>query len=267
MTISNINIELIIEYFKNLNLISIIDLIIALFITWQVLNFLSKTRGLQIAKGLVLLYICRLTGSIFSLHLSSELFDTISTLLLISLPVVFQREIRIMLESFGRMSLFKKNSLEYVRIINEIKESLETFNKEKVGALIVLEQATPLDEFTVNAVKLGSTEISNEVLECIFKNQSTLHDGAVLIRQNSIIAAKCILPLAEDNSSNLQIGTRHRAAIGITEVSDAIAIAVSEETGNISIAYKGKLNKVNSIKDIDNILMEITTKKHIIKNN
>lgn len=265
MTISNININLIIEYFKNLNFISVLDLAIALFITWQVLNFLSKTRGLQIAKGLVLLYICRVAGSVFSLHLSSELFDTISTILLISLPVVFQREIRIMLENFGRMSLFRKNSLEHIRTINEIKESLETFSKEKVGALIILEQDTPLDEFTVNAVKLGNAEISNELLECIFKNQSPLHDGAVLIRQNAIVAAKCILPLTEDNTTNSQLGTRHRAAIGITEVSDAIAISVSEETGSISIANKGELRKVNNIKELESILIEITTKKNILK--
>lgn len=264
MTISNLNIELIIEYFQNLNIISVIDLLLALFITWQVLNFLSKTRGLQIAKGIVLLYICRLVGSLFSLHLSSELFDTISTLLLISLPIVFQREIRIMLESFGRISLFKKSSLEYVRTINEIKESLETFSKEKVGALIVLEQSTPLDEFTINAVKLGSTDISNELIECIFKNQSPLHDGAILIRQNLIIAAKCILPLTEDNTENRHIGTRHRAAIGITEVSDAIAISVSEETGNISIASNGKLIKVDNIDEIERILLEVTSKKHIL---
>lgn len=265
MTISNINIELIFKYFQNLNLISVIDLLIALFITWQVLNFLSKTRGLQIAKGLVLLYIGRLAGSLFSLHLASELFDTISTLLLISLPIVFQREIRIMLESFGRMSLFKKNSLEHIRTITEIKESLEIFSKEKVGALIILEQTTPLDEFTVNAIKLGASEISNELLECIFKNQSPLHDGAVLIRQNKMVAAKCILPLTENNQTNSQLGTRHRAAIGISEVSDAIAIVVSEETGSISIANKGELRKVDNIKKIESILMDMTTKKHLAK--
>ena len=256
------NVTAILDYFKNINFISIIDICIVLFIIWQTLNFLGKTRGLQIAKGLVFLYILRGIGLVFGLNLSSELFDTMSTLLLISLPIVFQREIRIMLESFGRLSIFKKSSLEHIRVLNEISDALNTFSKESVGALIILERTTPLDEFTTNGVMLGS-DISTELLESIFKNQSPLHDGAVLIRHNKIIAAKCILPLTENRDTNSQLGTRHRAAIGISEVTDAIAITVSEETGNISIATNGNIIKVDSIKDVEPLLIDITSNKFV----
>ena len=194
------------------------------------------------------------------MRILSELFDSISTLLLISLPIVFQREIRIMLENFGRISLHKKNFLGFKKVINEIRDVLKVFTKEKVGALIILERTTPLDEFTSNGIILGS-ELSTELLECIFKNQSTLHDGATLIRNGKVFAAKCILPLSESTETNSNLGTRHRAAIGVTEVTDAIAIVVSEETGYISVAHGGNLTKVDKIDDLEKIISDVCSTK------
>lgn len=260
----NIHNNEVISYFLNLDIISIIDIIIAVLIVWQVLNFLAKTRGLQIAKGLVFIYIFQILSSTVKFKIASELFGTISKLLYISLPVVFQREIRVMLESFGRLSLTnKKNSIGNQKVLNEIKDALEIFSKEKVGALIILERSTPLDEFANSGVLLGS-EISTELLECIFKNESALHDGAVLIRNGKILAAKCILPLNEDTDAKSQLGTRHRAAIGLSEVSDSISIVVSEETRAISIAFNGKIKRINDIKELNKELIDITSNKIFI---
>lgn len=259
----NIHTNEIISYFFNMNMISVVDIIIAILIIWQVLNFLAKTRGLQIAKGLVFIAMFQVICSVLKMNISSELFGTISKLLYISLPVVFQREIRVMLENFGKISLSKKDSAGHQKILNEISDALEIFSKEKVGALIVLERTTPLDEFTTNGILLGS-EISTEILECIFKNESALHDGAVIIRDGKILAAKCILPLNEDTEARSKLGTRHRAAIGLSEVSDAVTIIVSEETRAISIAFKGEIKKVDDIRNINSELAEMTANKIFI---
>lgn len=250
----------IVSFFLNFKPISLVDITVALMIIWSILTFLGKTRGLKIAKGLILIYILQIICGVVNLKISVELFSTISKLLIISLPIVFQREIRILLENFGRIGFGWRKYGSSDKILDILKISLEEFSRDKVGALIIIEQDTPLEEFTDNGILLDS-DISVELLSCIFRNESALHDGAVLIRNNKIMAAKCILPLNEDSYAKSKLGTRHRAALGVSEISDAISIVVSEETREISVAYKGSLKQITNIQELKKELSEITKSK------
>lgn len=256
MTTEGFNLQVVTQYFKQLNLITLVDLIIVIILIWGLLNFLGKTRGMQIARGLIFLYVFKLVGTFFKLTLSSEFFENLYRLLFYSLPVIFQREIRIALENFGRIKLLKRTPTETLESIREINKAVNSFSKRKVGALIIIEKTTPLDEFT-NTATLLEAKISEDILDCIFTNQSVLHDGAVLIRDNRIISAKCILPLSDIKDANSHFGTRHRAAIGITEVSDCIAIVVSEETGNVSISHLGNITKLHNSNELEQRLIEL----------
>lgn len=256
MTTEVFNLQVITQYFNQLNLITLVDLAIVILLVWGLLNFLGKTSGMQIAKGLMFLYILNLLGTTFKLTLSSELIETLFQLLFYSLPIVFQREIRIALENFGRIKLLKSAPTETLKDIRGICNAVSSFSKRKVGALIIIERTTPLDEYTSAATQLDAT-ISEDLLDCIFTNQSVLHDGAALIRDNKIISAKCILPLSEITDANPQFGTRHRAAIGITEISDCIAIVVSEETGNVSVGHLGNIEKLNNSNELEQYLIKL----------
>lgn len=260
MTQQILNFKNISEYFTHIDLISIIDVIIVIFIVWQILNLLSKSRALQIAKGLFFLYVLNIIGTIFKFNLTSELFTTLSTFLFLSLPIVFQREIRIALESFGRLDILQKDCGGSEYAIKEISNAIYSFSSKKVGALIILERSTPLDEYMVVGTKLDS-EISSELLSCIFENQSSLHDGAIIIRDERIVSAKCILPLSDSLDTQSNFGTRHRAGIGITEISDSIAIIASEETGHISIANKGEIKVLKSNETLEDELIKIYSNK------
>lgn len=248
--------QAIMQYFKQLNLIALVDLAIVILLVWGLLNFLGKTRGMQIAKGLIFLYLLKVTGTAFKFNLASELFDSLFQLLFYSLPIIFQKEIRIALENFGRIKLLKSAPTETLNDIKEINKAVNNFSKRKVGALIIIERTTPLDEYTSTATQLDA-KITEDLLDCIFTNQSVLHDGSVLIRDNKIHSAKCILPLSDITDANPNFGTRHRAAIGITEVSDCIAIVVSEETGNVSVAHLGSIEKLNSESDLEQHLIKL----------
>lgn len=256
MTSEVFNITTVIQYFREITPISVLDLAVVIFSVWCLIGFLGKTRGIQIAKGLVFFYILKLLGNIFKLTLSSELFETLYQLIFYSLPIIFQREIRIALENFGRIKLLKKAPTEQLKDIREINKAVSGFSKDNVGALIVIEQSTPLDEYTSNASLLNSL-ISKDILNVIFRNQSVLHDGAVIIKDSRITSAKCILPLSDITDITNNYGTRHRAALGITEVSDSIAIVVSEETGHVSVAYNNSITQLSNPKELEHHLISL----------
>lgn len=251
------NITAVMQYFQSINLRSIFDLALVIFSVWCLISFLGKTRAIQIAKGLIFFYIIKVLGDAFRLTLSGELFEILFQLMFYSLPIIFQREIRIALENFGRIKLFKRADSEQLKDLREIIKAISGFSKDKVGALIILERSTPLDEYTNTATQIQSI-ISKDLLDCIFRNQSPLHDGAVFIKDNKIVAAKCILPLSDVSDDNyFNFGTRHRAAIGITELSDSIAIVVSEETGHLSVGFNGCITKLNNSKQLEEYLLRL----------
>lgn len=225
----------------------IIDLIIVIFLIIKVVNILKGSRAMQLLKGIIFLIFITALSSVFNLKILNYLLTTIMTYGVILLIVLFQPELRRALEQLGSSNKLTRYFGFDKDIISKTKEDIYKIGiavmelaKTKTGALIVIERDIKLKEIISTGVLIGS-EISPQLLVNIFTPNTPLHDGAVIISENKISAAACMLPLASDGDIARELGTRHRAAIGMSKESDAIIIVVSEETGKISIAKEGTL--------------------------
>ncbi len=237
------------EYLKTvlkLNLSSVIDIIIVAFIMYKLMLLIKGTRAVQLLKGLAVLLIATSLSNIFNLYTMNWLLRQAMTALVVALPVVFQPELRRALEKLGRGKFLAQGALfpgeiDQARAIAEITRSATVLSKNKMGALIVLERETGLEEHIGTGVKIDGIA-SAEFMVNIFLPKTPLHDGAIIIRGDRVAAAACFLPLSDPHLTT-ELGTRHRAGIGITEQSDAVAVIISEETGTISLAVEGVLNR------------------------
>ncbi len=238
------------EYLKTvlkLNLSSVIDIIIVAFIMYKLMLLIKGTRAVQLLKGLAVLLIATSLSNIFNLYTMNWLLRQAMTALVVALPVVFQPELRRALEKLGRGKFLAQGALfpgeiDQARVIAEITRSATVLSKNKMGALIVLERETGLEEHIGTGVKIDGIA-SAEFMVNIFLPKTPLHDGAIIIRGDRVAAAACFLPLSDNPHLTTELGTRHRAGIGITEQSDAVAGIISEETGTISLAVEGVLNR------------------------
>lgn len=238
-----------INYIKNpWNIITlIIDIVIVIFLIVKVVKILKGSRAMQLVKGILFLIIITWLSSIFNFKILNYILTTIMTYGVILLIVLFQPELRRALEQLGSSNKWTKYFGLDKDIISKTKEDIYKIvlaavelSKKKIGALIVIERDIKLKEITATGVSLNS-EISPQIIVNIFTPNTPLHDGAVVISDNKISAAACMLPLASDEDIARELGTRHRAALGMSKESDAIIVVVSEETGKISIAKEGTL--------------------------
>jgi len=205
------------------------------------------TRAVQLLKGIVMILLATGVSQTLQLNALNWLLDKTLTIGLFAIPVVFQPELRRALEQLGRGRFFVRSSTlfeetDVPRTITEVTKSTQVLSKNKIGALIILERDTGLGDYVETGIGIGAV-VSSELLINIFIPNTPLHDGAVMMQGNRIMAASCFLPLSENSSLSKELGTRHRAAIGISEQSDAVAIVVSEETGQVSIAMNGTLTR------------------------
>ncbi|WP_024620969.1 diadenylate cyclase CdaA [Metaclostridioides mangenotii] len=236
----------------------ILDIIIVAYIFYKIFMFIKDTRAEQVFKGIILFMVIVQVSGILKLHTLNWLLNNTLEIGIIA-AIIFQPELRAGLERIGRtrLSFFGKNinSSEEIlnRTIEEIVESLYSLSRQKIGALIVMERDTKINEI-INTGTVIDSEISRQLLINIFIPNTPLHDGAVVIRESRIKAAACFLPLTETKDLSKDLGTRHRAGIGISEVSDCITLIVSEETGGVSIAKSGKLYRDISKERMTNIL-------------
>lgn len=225
----------------------IIDIIIVLFLLVKVVQILKGSRAMQLVKGILFLIVITWLSAIFNLRILNYILTTIMTYGVILLIVLFQPELRRGLEQLGSSNKLTKYFGFDKDIISKTKEDIYKLvlavvelSKNKTGALIVVERDIKLKEIISTGVTINS-EITPQLLVNIFTPNTPLHDGAVVISDNKISAAACMLPLASDGDIARELGTRHRAAIGMSKESDAIVVVVSEETGKISIAKEGTL--------------------------
>jgi diadenylate cyclase len=223
---------------------SIIDLSLVALFFYILLRLFQGTQAVQLLRGILVigLVIAVVTRTV-ELTAFSWLLRSSSLAVLVAIPVIFQPELRRALERVGRGMPFLNRRVEGAttqQMINEIVKACEELSDNRFGALIVLEGATGLGEYIDRGIVI-SGEVTSELLTTIFFPKTALHDGAVLIRDGRVAAAGCVLPLTHRELLDPQLGTRHRAAIGITEQSDALAVAVSEETGAISVARNGRI--------------------------
>lgn len=253
------------EIFNNIisgvGITDVIDVVIVAFVIYKVLGFIRETRALQLVKGLLILVLITVLSDQFNLYTLNWILRNTMTLGVIALVIVFQPELRRALEYVGRSKFitpqFAQMDKERVKVITAaIIKAVDFFSSNKVGALIIMERETILNDIAETGTMINA-EISTELLGNIFYEGAPLHDGATIVRGDRIYAAGCVLPLTQSKTLSKDLGTRHRAGIGITENSDAIAIIVSEETGIISIAVDGKLSRFLDIKTVEKTLLNI----------
>ena len=236
-----------VEVARHLGPVEILDVLVVAFLLYQVLRLLRGTQGTQILVGLVLLAVVGILSTTFNLVLLSWLFRNATFFILIAVIVMFQPELRRALDQLGRMTRIGRplsgyNARQYNQAISEAIRATERLSMKKTGALIAFERDVGLEDYAATGVRING-EISAEVLQSIFYPNSPLHDGAVIVRGNRIIAAGCLLPLPEEGTVRERLGTRHRAALGLSLASDALVLVVSEETGNISVIEEGKISR------------------------
>ncbi len=218
-----------------------IEILALWFIYYKLLAFLKGTRAIQVLRGLVILVLAFFLAQYFELYTLDWILTRLLAISVISFLILFQPELRRGLANLGQKRLFNITSGE-AKIIDELSEAALILAKRKIGALIAIEREASLDPYFESGVYLNS-RISNELICTIFTPNTPLHDGGVVIRQDRIAVAGCLFPLTENPKISKLLGTRHRAAIGLTEETDAVVLVVSEETGGISIAIGGKLTR------------------------
>lgn len=230
----------------------LLDVSIVAFIIYSLIKIVRETRAEQLVKGIVILVIGYILSYQFNLKMISTILDSVFQFGVIALIVVFQPELRRTLEQIGRSKLGDywsfsvKETEEYVKAqktaIRTVTEAAIVFKESKTGALMVFERKTKLGEI-IDTGTIINAKPSVAILGNIFYNKAPLHDGAMILRDGMIYAAGCILPLTHSENVNIDLGTRHRAAIGMSENSDAVIVVVSEETGSISVAINGILKR------------------------
>ncbi|ADK17071.1 DNA integrity scanning protein DisA [Clostridium ljungdahlii DSM 13528] len=236
---------------RNISISSVMDILVVSYILYKGYMLIKETRAEQLLKGIILIIFLIPISSFFNLTMLNWILTKTLTIGVLSIVIIFQPEIRRALEQLGRTAFNDKHILEdeetMEKVITEITNSVGNLSESKTGALIVIEQVTGLGDIINTGTKIDAL-VSSALLENIFVVNTPLHDGATVIRNNRIVSAGCFLPLTSNNDLNKKLGTRHRAAIGISENSDALIIVVSEETGTISLAMNGKITR-NYTKD------------------
>ncbi len=236
--------------------VDILDILLVTGVIFGVLLLIRGTRAVQLLRGLLVLAVALfLLARVFDLRAFSWLVDVTLPALLISIPVIFQPELRRALEQLGlagRYFRFYKREDAGPAVVS-LKEAALRLSQRRHGALVVFEMDTGLQEYIDTGIVLNA-EPSPELLLTIFNKNTELHDGAVIVRNNKLAAAACVMPLSTSSLSDRQMGLRHRAALGISEVSDAVAVVVSEETGQVSIAHNGRILRRQDISRLDTIL-------------
>ena len=231
-----------IDLVTHIKITDIIDILIIAYLTYKLYELMKETRAEQLVKGIFIIFIALRISEILNLRTFHWILSNTMTVGLRAIIVFFKPELRRILEQLGRTNIISRtNSISKESdTINEVVQASLSLSRQKIGALIVFERKTGINEIIQTGTNLNA-DVSRELLINIFIPNTPLHDGAVVIRRNYIKAAACFLPLTENKNLNKELGTRHRAALGITEKSDSLSLVVSEETGNISIAINGKL--------------------------
>ena len=246
---------------SSISITDVLDILIVAFVIYKILGFIKESRAEQLIKGLLVLVLAFFLSSVLNLYTLNWILRGTMALGVFALVVVFQPELRRGLEYVGRSKIVRGpfgqlDKDKAKSITDEFVKAVDSFSNSKTGALIVLERETALTDIAETGTQINA-DITAQLLGNIFYEGAPLHDGAVIIRADKLYAAGCVLPLTENKNLNKDLGTRHRAGIGITENSDAIAIIVSEETGIISMVIDGKLTRFLDTKTVEKTLLNL----------
>ncbi|GAU77130.1 diadenylate cyclase CdaA [Fusibacter sp. 3D3] len=259
----------ILDLISEIRITYIIDILIIAFVFYKLLGFIKETRAEQLVKGFLIILIVSKLSEWAKLYAVNYILQSTFTIGLIALVILFQPEMRKALEHLGRSQIFmmtnRKNTLDDLnKSINEIVDAAGVMSRKKIGALIVIERTTGINDI-IETGTVTDAQISADLLMNIFYPKSPLHDGAVVIKNNRLMAAGCLLPLSANKYISKELGTRHRAAMGMTESSDAMIVIVSEETGHISMAVEGKLQRFLDTKTLKELMITTLSQEKEIK--
>ena len=245
---------------------NILDIAVLTVLIYNTIKLVSHTRASSLFKGIIVILALAVVSDVLEISALSWLLHQVISVGVVVLAIVFQPELRRMLDQMGRTKFFRRifgspkrqRDARSQAHVAEIVRALTNMSRKRIGALIVVERSTKLGD-VIESGTVVDAEISSQLIENIFEPNTPLHDGAMMIRGERIAAAACIMPLSDDYSISRELGTRHRAAIGITESTDAVSLIVSEETGVISMARDGKLTRYLDAKSLTILLTELFT--------
>ena len=258
--------EAIINFFKEfaalvptIRIMDIVDILVVAFVIYKIILMLQTTSSARIAKSIVIILLLTALTSVLHMYLMNYLLDKILEIGLLALVIMFQPELRRVLEKLGSKSfreiLSTKQEMRNIDyVISETVKACEIMSRERTGVLIVFERTSSLEDYQKTGIVIDA-RVSSELLRNIFFTKASLHDGAVIIRNERIASAGCVLPLTENRNISSDLGTRHRAGIGMSEVSDAVVVIVSEETGTISVAISGMLKRHLAPQTLEKLLL------------
>jgi len=246
-------------------LASIVDIVLVWFVIYKLINVVRGTKAVQLLKGILVILLVRVVGERLGLTTISWMMQQAINWGFLAIIIIFQPELRRALEQLGRGKFFSRSSTQdddnQEKTVEAIVKATDYMAKRRIGALISIERETGMSDYIETGIQLNSN-ISSELLINIFIPNTPLHDGAVIIQKNNVSAAACYLPLSESPFISKELGTRHRAALGISEVTDSVTVVVSEETGNISLTKNGELHRDLKLEK----LKEILTSEMVINN-
>lgn len=238
----------------------LLDVLLVWFVIYKALTLIKGTKAVQLLKGLFVIVLAKIATYVLELNTLDWLLQEVIDWGFLAIIIIFQPEIRRALEQIGRGKIFQRTNAqqddEQTRLVAAMNKSVSYMAKRRIGALISIEKETGLNEYVETGIKMDA-QISSELLINIFIPNTPLHDGAVIIQKDKVSAAACYLPLSESAFISKELGTRHRAALGLSEVTDAITIIVSEETGAISITANGNLHRNLSLTEFEELLRKM----------
>lgn len=252
----------------SVGIFDLLDIVIVAYIIYKIVFWIKETRAWALFKGILVIFVFAAVALILRLNTILWILSNTISVGIIAIIVVFQPEMRKALEQLGKGRFFSyftkmdtaaKDDKANARTIDEIVKATDKMAAVKTGALVLIEQEVPLGDLERTGIPIDAI-VSSQLLINIFEHNTPLHDGAVIIRHNRVAAATCFLPLTESNDVSMELGTRHRAAIGASEVSDAFVIVVSEETGTISMAKGGVLYRNLTVETLRGMLSQTSQK-------
>ena len=258
--------DTIISFFKEfasmlptVKFMDIVDILLVAFVIYTIIMMIQNTGAVRIAKSVIIILVLSGLTQLLNMYLMNYLLERVLEIGLIALVIMFQPELRRMLEKLGSKSLreilsMKEQQREIHRVISQTVAACETMSKERTGVLIVFERSASTIDYQKTGTVLDA-EVSSELLRNLFFTKAALHDGAVIIRNERIAAAGCVLPLTQNRNISSDLGTRHRAAIGMSEATDAVVVIVSEETGTMSVAIGGMLKRHLAPQTLEKLLL------------
>jgi len=250
-------------FIRTVQLSDIIDILIVAIVIYNIIKHFRNTRAAQLLKGIAIIFGLTYIAEWLQLNVISFILENTMQVGFIALIIIFQPELRRGLEHMGRSKFGKWFSVEREEVpdvVGEVCQAAENMKKSRTGALIVFERETILDDFLTGGTIIGAA-VTAELIENIFVPNTPLHDGAVIVRDNKIYKASCVLPLSGNKNLSNELGTRHRAALGITEQTDCVCLVVSEETGKISVMESGNMVRNLSVNSLHQLLQVVLTPK------